>query len=314
MLLCIRNITFIKRTFILILIILLSILNLSCQKSVLEKPVNPINAIDSSSLTFNTPPLEGIDMSTDTSSNILFDHTADIFLFSEGLIELGHLSDKGFFTELGHRVISRFYADNKNYTSYSFCDNSSSYDDESPCDENESYNNDIPYIGVAFGIKDIAKHDPNYLTEEHERLSAYYEHHHPDCDPNKYGEDCDPNEHVTHDSIAGLYSASMRGVRDYIEDGQFFGNLESIDSDSDSQLLLAKCFEATGDFLEEAISSILEDTSDIPTEVRNGAINAIGTVEERIATLQSHLDVAIEEESSQGIVNAFELFFWYRRY
>ena len=314
MLLYIRNITFMKKAFILILIILLSILNLSCQRSVLEKPVNPINTIEFSSLTFNMPPLEGINMSTDTSSDILFDHTADIFLFSEGLIELGRLSDREFFTELGHRVISRFYANSNNYTSYSFCDNSSNYDDESPCDENESYNNDIPYIGVAFGVKDVAKHDPNFLKEEHE-LPSYDEHSHLDCDPKKHGlEECDPNEYLTSSTIAGLYSSTMRGVRDYIENSQIFGSLESIDSalarvNSDPELLLTKCFEATGGFLEETISSILEDTSDIPLEVKSGAINAMRAVEEKIADLQSNLDVAIEQESSQGIVNTFELFF-----
>ena len=81
MLLYIRSITFIKKVFIFILIILLSALNLSCQKSVLEKSVNPIETFESAPLIFKIPPLEGVNISIDTSSNVLLDHTADIFLF-----------------------------------------------------------------------------------------------------------------------------------------------------------------------------------------------------------------------------------------
>ena len=38
-----------------------------------------------------------------------------------------------------------------------FAITSSNYDETSPCDENEFYNSDIPYIGVALGVKDIVK-------------------------------------------------------------------------------------------------------------------------------------------------------------
>ena len=111
----------IKTIFVFLFMICLSILSLSCQKSALEKSVNPIDAIGSDPVTFNIP--EGINISVDISSDGLPDHTADIFLLAEGLIELGRLSDRDFFTRLGHGVMWNFYEEERNYTSYSFCDN-----------------------------------------------------------------------------------------------------------------------------------------------------------------------------------------------
>ena len=311
----ITNLIFVKKIFIFLFVKVLVVLNLSCQKSVIEKSVNPIDAIDSIPITFNIP--EGVHISADTSSDVLLDHTADIFLFAEGLIELGRLSDKEFFTELGHRVMFKFYEDENNYTSYSFCDGSSNYNEA--CDENEFYNNDIPYLGVAVGIKDIVKYNLNYLEEEH-KLPSYGSHDHPDCDPKKHGESCDPTKHTIAETISGLYSSSMNEIKDYIEGSQLFEsrNLESIDtslagvnpgSDPNPTLILERCFEAVKGFLEEIIISISEDDSDISQEVRDGAVNAIQAAEVKIITLQAHLDVAIENKSSEEIVNAFELFF-----
>ena len=186
------------------------------------------------------------------------------FFFSEGLIELGHLSDREFFTELGHRVLSRFYADENNYTTYSFCDNSPDESDKgSPCDPDEAYNSDIPYLGVALGVKDVATHDKTYSHEKHE-LPSYGEHNHPDCDPKLYGEACDPSQHITSETIAGLYSLSMQGIIDYIEDSQLFESriLESIDpnlakvdpedpdSDPDPALILKNVLKQWKSFLK----------------------------------------------------------------
>ena len=298
------------------LLVCLSILSLSCEQSVLEKPVNPIDALDSDPIIFNLP--EDVKISADLSSNVLLDHTADIFLFAEGLIELGHLSDEEFFTELGHGVMLKFYENKKNYTSYSFCDNSSHQEDQFPCREDEVYNNDIPYIGVALGVKDVAKHDSTYLHEEHNR-SSYGEHHHADCDPNKHGEECDPNQHLTSETIAGLYFSSMKGVRDYIANVLLFERtLESIDpslakvgtdSDPDPLLILEKCFEVVQEFFEEIMSSI-EDDTEVSVEIRDGVSSAIKEAREKIIVdFQGNLNRAIEQENKEGIINVFEDFF-----
>ena len=297
------DIIFIKKAFIFMLLVCLSILSLSCEQSVLEKPVNPIDALDSDPIIFNLP--EDVKISADLSSNVLLDHTADIFLFAEGLIELGRLSDEEFFTELGHGVMLKFYEDKNNYTSYSFCDNSSHQEDQFPCSKDEVYNNDIPYIGVALGVKDVAKQDSTYLHEEHEQLPSYGEHNHLDCDPNKHGEECDPNQYLTRETIAGLYSSSMKGTRDYIANVPLFESTLELPQDDQN---LAVSFGVIQKFLEETISSIEEDPSDLSLEIKDGAISAIETVGEKIDTLRRKLNIAIVQRDNQGIIDAFEDF------
>ena len=82
----------------------LFILSLSCQQSPFEKGIE--NSDDTPSpVTINMPPL-GQEQGhlfewSDTGSTVLLDKTADIFLFSEGLMELGALSYERYFTEMG---------------------------------------------------------------------------------------------------------------------------------------------------------------------------------------------------------------------
>ena len=134
-----------------LLAICLSILHLSCQQSPLEKEIEhievPINPI-----TISMPSLEKeqghLFGPSDIDSNILLDKTADIFLFSEGLMELGVLSNEKYFTELGHKVILSFYNHSDNYTSYTV--------------------DRTPYVKVALGIKDITSNDDDYQSHSHD--------------------------------------------------------------------------------------------------------------------------------------------------
>lgn len=133
------------------LAICLFVLSLSCQQSPLEEGIE-YTETSISPVTINMPSLEQgqghLFKWSDTDSVILLDKTADIFLFSEGLMELGTLSDERYFTELGHKVISSFYSHSGNYTSYT--------------------PERTHYVKIALGIKDVIIPEGHPREHEHD--------------------------------------------------------------------------------------------------------------------------------------------------
>ena len=103
---------------------ILLVLNLSCQKSDQQPVSAKLFTIQDNSYTLYLPTSTGyLHFFQWPDNNILLDHTSDIFLFAEGLIQLGQTipfdeEASHTLTRLGHLILSNFYDGHLNYTSY----------------------------------------------------------------------------------------------------------------------------------------------------------------------------------------------------
>ncbi len=176
-----------------ILILTLCAWNLSCQRQPVEKSIPPVESIKQENIKIKTFPLSQdikLFQWPNTNAEVLLHQTSDIFLFAEGLMELGRLSDRQILSDLGHKTISSFYAHPDNYTSYNM--------------------DRTNWVKIAFGIKDISE-----CSKDMREYSECLQHNGRETilleGPPQYLETKSPNEYTTYQDDGHNHKLPIEG-------------------------------------------------------------------------------------------------------